>query len=136
MIKLDFEKLNGLIPVIVQDFQSGEVLMSAFMNRDAWEKTLETRFVHYWSRSRDKLWKKGEISGNLQMVKEIRIDCDNDCILIKIHQMGDAACQTGYRSCFYRKVEGEDIIIDGERIFNPEEKYAKKMGNKSDFNGE
>ncbi|MBA7535073.1 Phosphoribosyl-AMP cyclohydrolase [subsurface metagenome] len=119
MIELNFEKGNGFIPVITQDFNSGEVLMMAFMNMAAWEQTLKTGYVHYWSRSRDKLWKKGEKSGNLQKVKEIRIDCDNDCILIKVHQIGDAACHTGYKSCFYRKIKGEDIIIDSEKIFNP-----------------
>lgn len=119
LIELNFEKGNGFIPVITQDFNSGEVLMMAFMNMAAWEQTLKTGYVHYWSRSRDKLWKKGEKSGNLQKVKEIRIDCDNDCILIKVHQIGDAACHTGYKSCFYRKIKGEDIIIDSEKIFNP-----------------
>jgi len=119
LIELNFEKGNGFIPVITQDFKSGEVLMMAFMNMVAWEQTLKTGYVHYWSRSRDKLWKKGEKSGNLQEVKEIRIDCDNDCILIKVHQIGDAACHTGYKSCFYRKIKGEDIIIDSEKIFNP-----------------
>jgi len=118
LIELNFEKENGFIPVITQDFKSGEVLMMAFMNMAAWEQTLKTDYVHYWSRSRDKLWKKGEKSGNLQEVKEIRIDCDNDCILIKVHQIGDAACHTGYKSCFYRKIKGEDIIIDSEKIFN------------------
>ncbi len=118
LIELNFEKGNGSIPVITQDFKSGEVLMMAFMNMSAWEQTLKTGYVHYWSRSRDKLWKKGEKSGNLQEVKEIRIDCDNDCILIKVHQIGDAACHTGYKSCFYRKIKGEDIIIDSEKIFN------------------
>ncbi len=122
MLKIDFEKEGGLIPVIAQDAHTGEVLMMAYMNSRAWEKTLETGYVHYWSRSRQKLWKKGETSGNLQEVKEIRIDCDSDCILIKIIQKGGAACHTGYRSCFYRKLVGGRFIIDGERVFNPEEK--------------
>lgn len=126
MIELDFKKLGGLITVIAQDYKTNEVLMMAFMNNEAWEKTLETGVAHYWSRSRDKLWKKGETSGNLQEVKEIRVDCDNDAILLKINQIGDAACHTGYRSCFYRIVDGQELIEDGERVFDPEEKYGVK----------
>lgn len=128
MITIDFEKSGGLVPVIAQDAESGEILMMAYMNREAWEKTLTTGIVHYFSRSRNKLWKKGETSGNIQKVKEIRIDCDNDCILIKIQQIGNAACHTGYRSCFYRVVKGDSLIIDGEKIFNPDEKYGVKNG--------
>ncbi|MBN2531936.1 MAG: phosphoribosyl-AMP cyclohydrolase [Spirochaetales bacterium] len=124
MIVLDFEKSSGLIPAIAQDDESGEILMQAYMNREAWEKTLSTGFAHYFSRSRNKLWKKGETSGNIQEVKEIRVDCDNDCILIKVHQIGKAACHKGYKSCFYRVVKGNDLIIDGEKIFNPEKKYG------------
>jgi phosphoribosyl-AMP cyclohydrolase len=124
MIELDFEKAGGLIPVVIQDNESGEVLMMAYMDRTAWEKTIETGLVHYFSRSRNKLWKKGESSGNVQEVKEIRIDCDNDCILIKINQVGRAACHTGYVSCFYRVLENNHLKIDGEKVFNPEEKYG------------
>lgn len=113
MIDLNFDKLGGLIPAIAQDYQTGEVLMLAFMNKEAWELTLKTGIVHYFSRSRNELWKKGETSGNIQKVKEIRIDCDNDAVLIKVHQVGDVACHTGYRSCFYRVVDGENIKIDG-----------------------
>ena len=125
MIELDFKKTDGLIPVIAQDYKTGEVLMMAFINEESWRLTLETNIVHYWSRSRSKLWKKGESSGNIQEVKEIRIDCDNDCVLIKINQIGDAACHTGFKSCFYRKVDGDTLIEDGEKIFNPEEVYNK-----------
>jgi len=124
MIELDFEKLSGLIPVIVQEYETGEVLMLAYMNRNALDMTLKTGFAHYWSRSRNKLWKKGEVSGNVQEVKEIRVDCDNDCLLIKVSQEGGAACHTGYRSCFYRIVRGEEMVVDGQRIFNPREKYG------------
>ena len=124
MIELDFKKLDGLIPVIAQDYKTGEVLMMAFMNKEAWDLTMETGIVHYWSRSRKKLWKKGETSGNIQRVKEIRIDCDDDSILIKIEQVGDAACHTGFRSCFYRVVKGDELIENGEKIFKPEEKYG------------
>ena len=128
MVDLDFEKLGGLIPVIAQDYKTNEVLMLAFMNSESWEMTSKTGYVHYWSRSRNCLWKKGESSGNLQEVKEIRVDCDSDCILIKINQIGDAACHTGYRSCFYKKVEGDKVIIKGRKVFDPAEKYADVNG--------
>lgn len=126
MIELDFTKLDGLVPAVAQDYKTGEILMVAFMNKEAFEMTLKTGIVHYWSRSRQKLWKKGESSGNVQEVKEIRIDCDNDCVLVKINQIGDAACHTGYRSCFYRVVEDGNLKIDGIKIFNPEDKYGDK----------
>lgn len=126
MIKLDFDKLNGLIPAIAQDYETGEVLMMAYMNRESWELTLKTGIAHYWSRSRNKLWKKGESSGNLQKVKEIRVDCDDDTILLKIDQIGKAACHTGYRSCFFRIVKNNELIEDGEKIFDPEDVYGEK----------
>jgi phosphoribosyl-AMP cyclohydrolase len=126
MIELNFDKLGGIIPVIAQDYQTGEVLMVAFMNREAWKHTLRTGYVHYWSRSRGKLWKKGETSGNLQEVHEIRVDCDSDCLLVRVRQIGEAACHTGFRSCFHRIVQGDDLLIDGERIFDPEKVYGDK----------
>lgn len=126
MIELDFDKTGGLIPVIAQDQDSGEVLMMAFTSRESWELTLKTGIVHYWSRSRNKLWKKGESSGNVQEVKEIRVDCDNDCVLIRVIQVGEAACHTGYRSCFYRVVEGDTLRVDEVKVFDPEEKYGGK----------
>jgi phosphoribosyl-AMP cyclohydrolase len=125
MIELDFKKSDGLIPAIAQDADSGEVLMMAYMNQESWEKTLSTGIVHYYSRSRNKLWKKGETSGNIQEVKEIRIDCDNDCVLIKINQIGDAACHTGYKSCFYRIVKDNTLVVSGEKIFDPKDKYGE-----------
>ncbi|MGB5155926.1 phosphoribosyl-AMP cyclohydrolase [Desulfobacterium sp. N47] len=125
MITLDFNKINGLVPAIVQDYKTGEVLMLAFMNRNAWEKTLETGKATYFSRSRQKLWVKGETSGNVQIVKEILVDCDEDTVLLKVEQIGNAACHTGYRSCFYRKVEDGSLSIFGEPIFNPDEVYKK-----------
>jgi phosphoribosyl-AMP cyclohydrolase len=125
MIELNFDKLGGVIPVIAQEQRTGEVLMMAFMNREAWEHTLRTGYVHYWSRSRGKLWKKGESSGNLQVVQEIRVDCDNDCLLVKVRQIGGAACHTGFRSCFHRVVKGDKLLIDGERIFDPEKVYGE-----------
>jgi phosphoribosyl-AMP cyclohydrolase len=126
MISIDFDKTGGLIPVIAQDQETGEVLMLAYMNRESWDLTLKTGIVHYWSRSRNRLWKKGESSGNVQEVKEIRVDCDNDTVLIKVNQVGGAACHDGYRSCFYRVVKGDSVEISGERIFNPEELYGEK----------
>ena len=126
MIELNFNKQSGLVPVIAQDYKTGKVLMLAFMNREAWELTLSTGFVHYWSRSRNKIWKKGESSGNTQEVKEIRIDCDNDALLIKVNQAGGAACHDGYVSCFYRVIRGDTSIVDEERIFNPEDVYGDK----------
>ena len=104
MIKVDFEKGNGLVPAIVQDAISGEVLMLGYMNEESLRKTLETGLATYWSRSRNELWTKGETSGHYQHVQEIRIDCDEDTLLIKVFQDG-AACHTGNRSCFYRLLE-------------------------------
>ncbi|HUV09128.1 MAG TPA: phosphoribosyl-AMP cyclohydrolase [Spirochaetia bacterium] len=127
MVMLDFEKSGGLIPAIAQDHVTGQVLMLAYMNRESWELTIRTGIAHYWSRSRNKLWKKGESSGNIQEVKEVRIDCDGDCILLEIHQVGDAACHTGYTSCFYRRLVGEELAVDGEKVFDPEEKYGEKI---------
>jgi phosphoribosyl-AMP cyclohydrolase len=122
-VDLNFDKLGGLVPVVVQDYSSGEVLMLAFMNRQAWEETLKTRRATYWSRSRNQLWVKGETSGNYQEVKEVLVDCDEDTILLKVLQKGGAACHTGFRSCFYRRLEGDELKIVGERVFNPEEVY-------------
>ena len=124
MAALDFEKGDGLVPAIAQDWKNGEILMMAYMSKESWDLTLKTGIVHYWSRSRSSLWKKGESSGNIQHVKEIRVDCDLDCVVLKIEQVGDAACHTGYRSCFYRKIEDGRVIIDGEKIFDPKEKYG------------
>jgi phosphoribosyl-AMP cyclohydrolase len=119
---IDFDTLkyqNGLILAIVQDYASKEVLMCAYMNREALEKTLETGIAHFWSRSRQKLWKKGETSGHIQRVKETRIDCDMDSILLLVEQAG-GACHMGYRSCFYRNLDGK---IVGEKVFEPEDVY-------------
>ncbi len=120
MIALHFD--DGLIPVVVQDAGTREVLMVAYANAEAVEKTRETGFAHYFSRSRKKLWKKGEESGHVQRIREIRVDCDEDCLLYLVTQEG-AACHTGYRSCFYRTIEG-DII--SEKVFDPSKVYANK----------
>ncbi|MDF2955059.1 phosphoribosyl-AMP cyclohydrolase [Candidatus Alkanophaga liquidiphilum] len=113
-----------LIHAIAQDYKTGEVLMLAHMNREALEKTLETGVAHYWSRSRKKLWKKGETSGHLQIVKEILVDCDGDALLLKVEQVG-GACHTGYRSCFFRTLNGKVV---GKKVFEPEEKYGTGRG--------
>ena len=123
MIEPDFEKGEGLVPVVVQDDATGDVLMLAYMNRDAWLKTIETGKATFWSRSRQSLWLKGETSGNVQLVREIRIDCDADTILLKVEQLGGAACHTGHRSCFYKKLSGGDFITVGERVFDPKDVY-------------
>lgn len=122
-IEIDFEKLGGMVPAIIQDSESSEVLMLGFINREAFDLTIETGFVHYWSRSKKRLWMKGESSGHTQLVKEMRIDCDNDTLLIKVVQNGGAACHEGYKSCFFRVIKKGTAIIDGERIFNPEDVY-------------
>ncbi|MDP3882330.1 MAG: phosphoribosyl-AMP cyclohydrolase [Nanoarchaeota archaeon] len=126
-MKPDFSKLDGLIPAIVQDFKTNEILMLGFMNEEAWDKTLDTKKATFYSRTRNKIWMKGEESGNIQEVKDILIDCDNDTVLLKVNQIGGAACHTGYRSCFYRAVSDKDLAelkVVGEKIFNPEEKYG------------
>ena len=124
MVKLDFSKSSdGLIPAIAQDYKTGEVLMLAYINEESWAETLKSGYATYWTRSRQKLWKKGESSGNLQEVKEILVDCDEDTVVFKINQIGDAACHVGYRSCFYRKVEGDQLITVGKKVFNPEDVY-------------
>ena len=125
MIKLDFNKTGGLVPAIVQEYQTGEILMLAYMNPDAFNATLSTGKATYYSRSRQTLWVKGETSGNMQLVKEIRIDCDDDTVLLKVEQLGGAACHTGYRSCFYKKVEDGSIRIMEEPIFDPREVYGE-----------
>lgn len=125
MVKLDFNKLGGLLPAIVQDYQTGEVLMLAFMNEEAWEATLSTGEATYYSRSRKELWVKGKTSGNMQIVKEIRIDCDNDTVLLKVEQIGGAACHMGYKSCFFKKVDNGSVRVIGKPVFDPEEVYKK-----------
>ncbi len=125
MIKPDFEKLNGLLPVIIQDYKTDKVLMLGFMNREAWQRTLKTGKATYYSRTRKTIWQKGESSGNIQLVKEILIDCDNDTILLKVKQIGNAACHTGYESCFYRKLKGNKLKIIGKKVFEPKEVYKK-----------
>lgn len=129
----NFSKLGGLVPVIAQDWKTKEVLMLAFMNEEAWQKSLELKEAVYYSRTRNKLWRKGETSGHVQKIKEILIDCDEDSIILLIEQVGGASCHTGYNSCFYRKLRFEkqtepipDLslqIFKNKKIFDPEKVY-------------
>lgn len=123
-MKPDFAKGKGLIPVIVQDVFTKEVLMLAYVNEEAWLKTLSTGEAHYYSRSRKKIWHKGETSGHVQKIKEIRIDCDLDTLLYVVEQVGGAACHEGYKSCFYRKVSKQgELEVCEEKVFDPKEVY-------------
>jgi phosphoribosyl-AMP cyclohydrolase len=125
MLTLQFDKGNGLLPAIVQDYETKEVLMLAYINDLAWKKTLETGKAHYWSRSRNKLWLKGETSGHIQIIREIFVDCDEDTVVYQVEQLGGAACHTGHRSCFFRKVsEGKFETFD-KPVFDPGEVYKK-----------
>jgi len=125
VIEIDFKKGDGLIPVIIQDATTHEVMMLGYMNREAWEKTVKTRRASFWSRSRKKIWVKGETSGNYQEVKEIRLDCDGDTLLLKVDQIGGAACHTGFKSCFHQRYEKGEWKVSGKRIFDPKEVYGR-----------
>ena len=121
----DFTREGGLIPAIAQDAATGEVLMMAFMNAESYAETLATGRAVYFSRSRNKLWRKGEESGHVQLVEGIFVDCDGDTILLKVKQLGDAACHTGHRSCFYRQVTPDGLKEVGVRVFDPAVVYKK-----------
>jgi len=123
-MELDFTKTEGLIPAIAQDYETGDVLMLAYMSRDSWDETLRSGMATYFSRSRQKLWKKGETSGNLQKVKEIRVDCDDDTVLLKVEQIGGASCHLGYKSCFFRTIDqNQKPTIVEKKQFDPKEVY-------------
>jgi len=122
---VDFSKGNGLVTAIAQDVDSGEILMVANMNENSLRRTLEVGEAVYWSRSRQKLWHKGEESGNVQRVKALYIDCDGDAVLMKVEQIGGAACHTGKRSCFFRQVENGSAVDVGIQVFDPREVYKK-----------
>lgn len=119
----DFSKGGGLLPAIVQDAQTGEVLMLAYMSPESYAETLATGRAVYFSRSRRMLWRKGEQSGHVQLVRAVYVDCDADTILLSVEQVGGAACHTGYKSCFYRQVTPEGLRVIGRRVFDPEDVY-------------
>ena len=123
---LNFEKHGGLVPAIAQDAETGEVLMLAWMNREAWDETLRTGRAVYYSRSRRRLWRKGEESGHIQQVVEVRVDCDADTVLLKVRQVGGVACHEGYKSCFFRRVEHGQLQIVAERVVDPATVYRTK----------
>lgn len=122
---LDFDKAGGLVPAVAQDADTGEVLMLAWMNREAFEETVRTGRAVYFSRSRNKLWRKGEESGHFQEVRGVFVDCDADTVLLKVKQIGGAACHEGYKSCFFRQLEGDELKVIAERIFDPKAVYKK-----------
>lgn len=119
-----FSQPNGLITVVAQDAQTGRVLMVAHMNREAWQETLDTGRAVYYSRSRGRLWRKGEESGNVQRVREVFVDCDLDTVLLKVEQIGGAACHEGYESCFFRQVTPDGLKTIAERVFDPRKVYG------------
>lgn len=123
---IDFDKAGGLVAAIAQDADTGEVLMIAWMNREAFEETVRTKRAVYFSRSRNRLWRKGEESGNVQEVRSIHIDCDADAVLLKVKQLGGAACHEGYKSCFFRELTDGELRTVGERVFDPKTVYGKK----------
>ncbi len=125
MIEIDFKKGGGLIPVIIQDASTHEVLMLGYMNQEAWEETLRTKRASFWSRSRKKLWIKGETSGHFQEIKEIYLDCDGDTLLLRVDQIGGAACHTGFRSCFHHRYDKNRWTLSGKKVFDPKEVYGK-----------
>ena len=121
----DFAKGDGLLPAIAQDAATGDVLMLAYMNEESFRETVATGRAVYYSRSRNRLWRKGEESGNVQQVSGIYVDCDEDTILLKVEQIGGAACHVGYRSCFFREWKPEGLEVKGDRVFDPDEVYKK-----------
>lgn len=122
-IRPDFFKGDGLVPVVVQDFRTGQVLMLAYMNEESYEETLRLGYAVFYSRSRKKLWRKGEESGNVQKIHEVFIDCDCDTLLLKVEQIGGSACHEGYPSCFFRKLEGNNYVVVEKRVFDPSKVY-------------
>jgi phosphoribosyl-AMP cyclohydrolase len=126
-VEIDFQKSGGLVPAIIQDERTGEVLMLGYMNATALAETQRTGEVVFFSRSRNKLWKKGESSGHVLRVRELRIDCDADCLLVRVEPVGPGVCHEGYRSCFFRSLEkdGSATILAG-RTFAPEKVYARE----------
>jgi phosphoribosyl-AMP cyclohydrolase len=127
MISINFNKsADGLLPAIAQDYKTLEILMLAYINNTAWEMTLKTGKAHYWSRTRNALWLKGETSGHVQIIHNILIDCDDDTVVFQVEQLGDAACHTGHKSCFYRRVVDDTLVTEGDILFDPAIVYGKK----------
>ncbi len=125
-MELDFTKLDGLLPAVIQDHRSGKVLMVGFMNEEAFRKTVETGFATFYSRSRKKLWLKGESSGHRLVVKEISTDCDQDSVLVRVEALGPGVCHNGYQSCFYRRFDGGQWVESEPRSYDPEAVYGSK----------
>jgi phosphoribosyl-AMP cyclohydrolase len=121
-----FQKPDGLVTVVAQDAATGRVLMVAHMNREAWQETLDSGRAVYYSRSRGRLWRKGEESGNIQRVREVFVDCDGDAVLLKVEQVGGAACHEGYPACFFRQVTLEGLRVVDERVFDPGDVYKDR----------
>lgn len=123
-MQLDFTKIDGLVAAVIQDWKTNEILMVGFMNDEAWRKTVETGFATFYSRSRNKLWLKGETSGHKLVVKEIRTDCDRDAVLVKVEALGPGVCHEGYRSCFARKLEDKNWEVTEELAYDPNAVYG------------
>lgn len=123
-----FADAKTLLPAIAQDHETGEVLMLAYMNREAYEETVRGGIAVYYSRSRDSLWRKGETSGHTQLVRQVLVDCDRDTILLRVDQQGPGACHMGYRSCFYREVDGQGLREVQARVFDPQQTYPGAQG--------
>jgi phosphoribosyl-AMP cyclohydrolase len=123
-MNVDFDKLGGLAPAVIQDYATGRVLMLGFMNEEAFRKTVETGFATFYSRSRNKLWLKGETSGHRLVVKEISIDCDLDSVLLRVEPLGPGVCHEGYQSCFYRTLKDGEWIVTEDRTFDPGQIYG------------
>ena len=121
---LDFQKADGLAPAVVQDYATGRVLMLGYMNEESFRKTVETGFVTFYSRSRNKLWMKGETSGHRLVVKEISTDCDADAVLVKVEALGPGVCHEGYMSCFFRRLEDGEWKVADERAYDPAAVYG------------
>lgn len=119
-----FNEPTTLLPAVAQDAETGQVLMLAYMNREAYDETLRTGHAVYYSRSKQRLWRKGETSGNQQIVQQVLIDCDADAILLRVKQLGGAACHTGHQSCFHRQVTDDGLQVIGQRVFNPDDVYG------------
>jgi len=125
LAEIDFTKGGGLVTAIAVDDESGDLLMVAHVNEESLRRTLETGEVHYWSRARGRLWRKGEESGFTQRLRSLWIDCDADVVVLRVEQRGGAACHTGRRSCFFRRLDGASWTVVGERVFDPDEVYRK-----------